>query len=102
MNQRKKILTDRKMPDSSEIAKYGNFDKVMGDYTLTKKILMKSTITWGIMGLAAIAVVGGILLYMNSQKSLAPSSKENVPAKASETAVAVEAFVQIPLKENRI
>ncbi|MBI2268955.1 MAG: hypothetical protein HYU69_01205 [Bacteroidetes bacterium] len=69
MNNRKKILTDRKLPDSAEIAGYNNFDKVLGNYTLIKKLLLHKTMIWSVV--AVVTVFATALILYNTQTKTA-------------------------------
>jgi len=94
MNKRTKIITDRKLPDSNEIAKHGDFNSIMNNYTLTKKLLVQKILAWSAAGIGTASVIAGIIYY----------STKNAPAPVAENKIVKTelAYVQPPLPGTNV
>ncbi|MGZ4056260.1 MAG: hypothetical protein ACXVPU_02270 [Bacteroidia bacterium] len=89
-NIKRKILKDRNFPDSGQINKHQNFDRIVKDHMMLKKLMMKNIIGWsaGIIGVAIVA--GFVLLHKNTDAPL-KSKINNAPE-----LVKTEAYIQPP------
>ena len=69
-NQKRKIVKDRTFPDPNHINKHQNFDRILKDYSIIKKIIMKKTAIWSgaILGIAGIAVV--VVMNKNTSRHM--------------------------------
>jgi len=97
-NIKRKQLVDRKMPSSEQIAKYQNFNKIKGDYSLIKKIALKNTFIWtgGIFTAVAISVITYLSLTNSSDV------KEKITEKESNVSIEKTTFIQKPLKNTDV
>ncbi len=95
MNQRKKILTDRKLPDRSEIEQLADFDKVLNNYTLTKKLLLKNIISWSVAGITTASVITAAIIYFNSEDKTTIVTNDKIIQTQT-------AYINEPLKDIKI
>ena len=95
MNKRKKILTDRKLPGSDEIAKFDDFEKVLNNYTLARKTLLNTILKWTIGGITTASIIVAGVMYFNSQNKIQPVGDNKAP-------VINNAYVQPPLNDKGI
>lgn len=88
----KKILKDRTFPDSTQIGKYQDFERVQKDYGMIRKLLVKKTIAWCAAALSVAGVAGAVLLGKPAAEQQPAVIAEAVPP-----AIEKQAFVQPPL-----
>jgi hypothetical protein len=93
---KRKLLNDRKFPNSEQISKHQNFERLHKDFSLIKKLLLKKTLLWtGLISGVAIATVAVVLTVLKKE------DKQN-PVAETASAVTVPAYVLPPLPEKNI
>lgn len=75
--KKRKIIKDRQFPDSNSIRKYQDFNKVKGNFSIIKKILVKKIIIWT-AGLSALAGIATVILLQKDQEQFQPFT-QHVP-----------------------
>jgi hypothetical protein len=73
--KKRKIIQDRQFPDAEAINKYQDFDKIKGNYSFIKKILMKKIIIWT-AGLSALAGIATVMLLQTEQEQFQPLNQQ--------------------------
>lgn len=63
-NIKRKLLHDRQFPSREQISKHQNFDRLKGDYSIIRKLLLKKTILWS-AGVITLAVASSLFLFTN-------------------------------------
>jgi hypothetical protein len=87
---KRKILTDRKFPDSAQIAKHQDFERLQADYTVVKKLLLKKILLWSGAVLATASIAGFVMFKsMNTAPAL--------PLKAQVAAAPTENYIKAPV-----
>jgi hypothetical protein len=66
---KRKMLHDRKLPDSEQIKKHQNFERINSDYSVIKKLLMKKIFLWSGALIGVAAIVGIVILKKDSPKT---------------------------------
>jgi hypothetical protein len=93
---KRKLLNDRKFPNSEQISKHQNFERLHNDFSLIKKLLLKKTLLWtGLISGVAIATVAVVLTVLKKE------DKQN-PVAETASAVTAPAYVLPPLPEKNI
>lgn len=78
-SHKRKILKDRTLPATEQIDSYKNFDHVMQNYSLLKKMMLRKMFGWGaavlcVAGITAVVIVSGKTPYENQvQKNIQES-----------------------------
>ncbi len=94
-NQKRKILKDRTFPDTEQINKHQNFDRITKEYSLIKKIIMKKIIIWSVAILGIAGIVGLVLNNKNTNTQLNTNIVINPQSK-------LEAYIQPPLPGSEV
>jgi hypothetical protein len=93
---KRKLLNDRKFPNSEQISKHQNFERLHKDFSLIKKLLLKKTLLWtGLISGVAIATVVIVLAVLKKE------DKQNSVMETA-SAVTTPAYVLPPLPEKGI
>ncbi len=67
---KRKLLNDRKLPDSTQINKHQDFDRLHTDFSMMKKLLLKNIILWaGIFSTVAVAAVVVMLSILKKENN---------------------------------
>ena len=86
---KRKILKDRTFPDSEQISRHQNFERLHTDYSFAKKMFIKKTVIW-----SASVVIAGICTFLvltkNTEKPLATKTESSEVQSA-------EAFIKAPI-----
>ena len=85
-NIKREILRDRNFPNSDQINKHQNFDRINSDYTIIKKLLMKKIIIWS-GSLLGIAGITGLLFLNKNTDSKLPINIENKSESVAEACI---------------
>ncbi|HRG52070.1 MAG TPA: hypothetical protein PLL00_04490 [Bacteroidia bacterium] len=87
---KRKIIQDRTIPGSNQINKHQNFDRLLNDHALIKKLFFKKLLIWS-TAVIGTAVVAGIILTTKS------TPVQPVPTKVPVVAQEADApFIQPP------
>jgi archaellum component FlaF (FlaF/FlaG flagellin family) len=92
---KRKLLNDRKFPNSEQINKHQNFERLQNDFSLIKKLLLKKTLLWtGLISGVVIATVVVVLTVLKKEDKQNPVERTIVATSPS--------YVLPPLPEKNI
>ncbi|MBL7930607.1 MAG: hypothetical protein JNL60_01825 [Bacteroidia bacterium] len=92
---KRKILQDRHLPGAEQIDRYKNFDHVMQNYNILKKLTFRKMFSWGAAAICAAGITTALITFSKA-------SQKNQILPITEEPTATAAFIQPPLPGKEI